>query len=809
MMKKINNIFDKIIYFSIILFPILDIITSIMTYNGISVSAGLIIKALIVGLVFVFSFFSKSVSKFSKIILVIYTIFMLGNILNNYKFIFPVPNFEYLKLIIKFSYFIIFAIFFTDYLKNKNYDITILKTPIKIILISWVVALITGTSMPSYSNIYKVGVEGWFYSANELGGLLTLLYPISIYLFFHNEKSRKIEYLYVILHAMALLMLGTKVGLLGFLSITIIYIIYRLIFIKKHSYKNGLILISLILISSFTMWNYLPCVKNTDEKYINISNETIQENLTEEQEKENNDEITNEMIYSGRHNFLKDLKKTKEDTDKLLNDNQTDQNSNNSENNNEIQRKNYKKIANDYLGYMYMSDGYLMLIERDFHDTVFFFGKIGLFFLIFVIVYPILKNIKFILKKIFDIKLDMLLLAIAITLGIAFISGHTLISPMVSFYIAVILGLIACESKSDNKDSKKNILISTIHMDFGGIEKTLINLLKNLNYNKYNVELLLLLNNGPFIKDIPKEVKIITPYPKIFSKFINNNNMISKIIKHTLFNKATAKLWTKNKMYDVAIDYAGYYNFITYYVINTKAKKKLIWVHNQPRFIINKKDTIKYEHFDKIVFVSNVNKEEMVKLHPKYKKKYTVMWNLIEKPFANEKEIKWNSGLKILAVGRLCEQKRFDKLLEIANILKKENFDFCIKILGDGPLEEILKKQAKDLEIMDVVEFVGSKPNVGNYMNTADVYLMTSDHEGLPTVILEALTCNLAIIGIRIPPLEEIEAKIASKNSMLLVDNDIKKVAKVLTKLKSNKGTILDIDLYNNNNLKTFDKLLK
>jgi len=796
-MKKIDRWMDKIIKYSILFFPLLDIVTSIMTYNGMSVSIGIVVKALYLVLIYLYFLFGKAVDKKDKILLILFSIFMLLNIANNINSLWPNLNMEYLKLIIKFSYFIILALFFRAYLSKKDYDITILKTPIKIILISIFLAILTGTCIPSYLNIYKVGVAGWFYSANELGGLLVMLYPISLYLFFNHETSRKIDYLYVLIHALALLLLGTKVGLLGFIAISVIYILYRLIFIKKYSYKNGLLLTIVMLVVAGILWNHLPCIKNTSEKYNLVINDYIPNDPTMENEVDT-EELMNEMVYSGRHTFLEDLKTTKQNVDKNLEEN-------------EIAEKNHsrKKIADDYLGYMYLTNGNLLLIERDFHDIFFFYGKIGLLFLVLILISPIIFNIKYLFKKFFDFRVDILILSLMLVVGVAFISGHTFISPMVSFYIAVVLGILNVEIKNDVKSSeRKKLLISAVHMDFGGIEKTLINLLNNIDYEKYEVDLLLLLNNGPLLSGISKNVKVITPYNKIIGKIINNNNLISKIIKHALYNKYTASLYVLNKKYDVAIDYAGYYDFITYYTINTNALRKYIWVHNQPRFIINSNVTKKYKFFDKVVFVSNANKKEMQKLYPTYKKKYNVMWNLIEKPATNGDTIEWKNGLKILAVGRLCEQKRYDKLLEVASILKKDKVDFSIKILGNGPLKDELKVKAKELNVLDVVSFEGAHSNVGDYMKSADLYIMTSDFEGLPTVILEALSYGLPILGISIPPLEEIKEKIAIDKTITLVDDDLKKLAKAIKKYKKQLTKELDIEEYNKNNIKTFERLI-
>lgn len=781
-MQQTTKKFDKLIKFFVLFMPIIDILTSIMTYNGITLSLGLMIKTILLAIISIYMLFSKNTNKISKIFTIVFYAFIGMVLLNNAQTIIETRNLDHLKFIIKFAYFIIISIFFITYLKNEKIKIEDLKIPIKIILLSILIATITGTAMPSYTNPAKVGIEGWFYSANELGSLLTLLYPVSLYLFFHHEKSKKIEYIYIIVHAIALLLLGTKVGLIAFLIITTIYLIYRIITIKRKCSKFSLVIVILLLLSSGLLWEKLPAVINSQEKYETITNVPEEIIITEEMREEN----INEMIYSGRHNFYEELKKVKTEQD---------------------EKSETSKSLNDLFGFMYLTNGNFLLVERDFHDAFLFLGMLGLLFTIVVLVLPFILSFKEILKNLLDTKIVMLTLGLGITCGCAFISGHTLYSPMVAFYIAIILGFIA-NYKKEKKESRKEILISTVHMDFGGIETTLINLLNNIDYKKFNIDLCLLLD-GPLKSRINENVNHIKLHDFILHKIVNKQNIICKIIKHLLYNKYTAYLWTTNKNYDAAIDYSGYYNFITYYVASSLSDKKLIWVHAQPSFILMTKELKKYKKFNKVIFVSNVNKEEMVKKFPQYKEKYDVMWNLLTKPNKDDEEINWKKNTKrILAVGRLCEQKRYDKMLLVAKELKKKKCDFELKILGDGPLKKELIEEVEKLGLKNNVKFLGSKSNVGNYLETADIYIMTSDYEGLPTVILESLTYGLSIVGYSIPPLEEIQQKIAPEKTITLVNN-AENFAKKIIECKNKKNKMLDIKKYNESNLKKFESLIK
>ena len=459
---------------------------------------------------------------------------------------------------------------------------------------------------------------------------------------------------------------------------------------------------------------------------------------------------------------------------------------------------------NNMVGYMYLTNNSFILTERDFHDTYLFLGIIGFGFVLLILIMPFIINFKEIIKNLFDIKIDMLTLGLGVTCGCAFISGHTLLSPMVSFYISIVIGLIA-NYKKEIKSNKKEILISTVHMDFGGIETTLLNLLKNINYNKMNIDLCLLLE-GPLKERVSEKVNVFTPYDSILKRIINSDNKICKVIKHLIYNKYTAFLWATNKKYDVAIDYCGYYKFITHYVVNSRARRKIIWIHSQPKYILDDKKIKKYKWFDKIVLVSDSSKNEMVKLYPQFKHKCDVMWNLLEIPKEDSEIIEWKQNrTKIISIGRLCEAKRFDKLIQIGKKMKKE---VDIKIVGDGELKETLFQQIHSNNLQDCVELIGKKNNVGNYLKSADLYVITSEYEGLPTVVLEALSYNLPIIGLRIPPLEEIQQKIAPKGTITLV-NELDDFVEAVKNHKKKKTKSLEIAEYNLNNIKKFEELIQ
>lgn len=100
----------------------------------------------------------------------------------------------------------------------------------------------------------------------------------------------------------------------------------------------------------------------------------------------------------------------------------------------------------------------------------------------------------------------------------------------------------------------------------------------------------------------------------------------------------------------------------------------------------------------------------------------------------------------LVCIARLSEQKRIDiLLLAMARVIKHGVACKCI-IVGDGPLKAALSEQALALGLCGRVFFEGFQQDVGPYLEAAGAFVLTSNREGLPLSILEAMACGLPCI---------------------------------------------------------------
>jgi glycosyltransferase involved in cell wall biosynthesis len=107
--------------------------------------------------------------------------------------------------------------------------------------------------------------------------------------------------------------------------------------------------------------------------------------------------------------------------------------------------------------------------------------------------------------------------------------------------------------------------------------------------------------------------------------------------------------------------------------------------------------------------------------------------------------------VRIVAIGRLVKQKRFDKLLSmLAHINAPSHLPFKALIVGDGPLRSQLEIQAAELGLQNAVEFKGAVADSREIYHQADLFVLTSDWEGMPNVVLEAMACGLPVVATKV-----------------------------------------------------------
>ena len=125
----------------------------------------------------------------------------------------------------------------------------------------------------------------------------------------------------------------------------------------------------------------------------------------------------------------------------------------------------------------------------------------------------------------------------------------------------------------------------------------------------------------------------------------------------------------------------------------------------------------------------------------------------------------------ILAVGRLTEAKNFSFLIRSFQKLHQQYPQTRLIILGEGELRAELDQLLKDLNLSDVVDLAGFDPNPYAYFKYADLFVLSSNWEGLPGVLIQALASKIKVVSTNCPS-GPMEILADSKFGLLVQCND-------------------------------------
>lgn len=102
----------------------------------------------------------------------------------------------------------------------------------------------------------------------------------------------------------------------------------------------------------------------------------------------------------------------------------------------------------------------------------------------------------------------------------------------------------------------------------------------------------------------------------------------------------------------------------------------------------------------------------------------------------------------LLAAGRLVPQKRMDRFLRLIHVMRSTTHSGVQGIIaGDGPLRDDLQRLAEELNLAGAVTFSGTVPDMRPLYEQADIFVLTSDHEGTPNVVMEAMASGLPVVA--------------------------------------------------------------
>lgn len=135
--------------------------------------------------------------------------------------------------------------------------------------------------------------------------------------------------------------------------------------------------------------------------------------------------------------------------------------------------------------------------------------------------------------------------------------------------------------------------------------------------------------------------------------------------------------------------------------------------------------------------------------------------------------------VELITVGRLSAQKNQKLLIDAFGTVAQKREDVRLTIVGKGELEQQLKAQAQTLGLAAKIRFTGVVENPQDYLATADIFVLSSNYEGLPLAVLEAMAAGLPIVSTDVGGVKDI----VTDNGLLAPPNDQGALSQALLRL--------------------------
>lgn len=299
---------------------------------------------------------------------------------------------------------------------------------------------------------------------------------------------------------------------------------------------------------------------------------------------------------------------------------------------------------------------------------------------------------------------------------------------------------------------KIKILFLIHDLMHGGAEKVLLNLVNNMDHEKFDITVQTLFDVGVNKQFLSDKVHYITCYKKMYR---GNTKYFKLFSPEKLYRK-----YIKDD-YDILVAYLEGSCTRIISGCPDKNKVKITWRHfaeNEKEFLqaYRSMDEAKkiYQRFDKVVGVSQTvidTFEDLTGLKGISTVKYNTnetdkILKLCKDPVENPKFVEKEDVLKICGVAKVRPRKGFMRLAEAHKRLQDEGYKYHIYILGEGEEQEKIQSYLDKNQIADSFTFLGYDTNPYKYVARCDWFICPSFEEGFSTAATEALVVGTPVV---------------------------------------------------------------
>lgn len=332
----------------------------------------------------------------------------------------------------------------------------------------------------------------------------------------------------------------------------------------------------------------------------------------------------------------------------------------------------------------------------------------------------------------------------------------------------------------------KNVLFVINTLGRAGAEIALLELLRRIDPQTCKVSLYVLMNQGELVNELP-------PYVRLLNRNFSDSSVFTPAGRFQLLKQSVRKMLHRNSLlknlgglcadfckmlfhgrirwdkllwrvvsdgsevfseeYDLAVAFLE--GGSTYYVADyVKAKRKVAFVHidHSQAGYSRRMDKNSYGEMDRIFTVSDEVRTAFLSVYPEYADRVSVFHNIInwdrvrssaqlEGGFTDD-----YTGMRLLTVGRLTEQKALDLSVQAMKLLKNQGIQARWYVLGEGEERANLHRLIRKLDLEQEFILLGSSDNPYPYFKQADIYVHASRHEGKSIAVQEAMYLGCPVV---------------------------------------------------------------
>lgn len=334
---------------------------------------------------------------------------------------------------------------------------------------------------------------------------------------------------------------------------------------------------------------------------------------------------------------------------------------------------------------------------------------------------------------------------------------------------------------------KKKLLFVINTMGRAGAEMAMLELMRCLPPEQYEISLYVILSQGELVRELPGHVKVLNRtycdtsvlsengrqhiHKTVIRSFFRNGRWLRKLF-HLIavaFEMQRKKKFQLDKLlwrmisdggeypkqeYDLAIAYLE--GGATYFTADhVRARKKAAFVHIDygNAGYSRKMDKNCYQKFDRIFAVSEEVRTSFLQVYPEWEEKTGIFHNIINRErilMLADREGGFTDnfeGIRLLTVGRLTYQKAYDIAITVMKKIKDAGYRARWYVLGEGDQRESLEKQIKSLGLERDFRLLGAVDNPYPYYRDCDIYVHATRFEGKSIAVQEAQVMGCAIVA--------------------------------------------------------------